>query len=111
VARKFLRFKLVGAVIIGLIFGLVSTPCASAPLVAIITIASQSGWVYSYALVVAFALGHGMLLLVAGTSLGFTQSVISSKNISALSRLINDFFIVVLAGIGFYFFYQMYLAF
>lgn len=111
VARKFLRFKLLGAVIIGLIFGLVSTPCASAPLVAIITIASQSGWVYSYALVLAFALGHGMLLLVAGTSLGFTQSVVSSKKISRMSRLINGFFIVVLVGIGVYFLYQTYLVF
>jgi len=111
VARKFLRLKLFGAVIIGLIFGLVSTPCASAPLVAIITIASQSGWVYSYALVLAFALGHGMLLLVAGTSLGFTQSVVSSKKISRVSRFINGFFIVVLVGIGFYFLYQTYLVF
>lgn len=111
VAQKFLRFKLLGAVIIGLIFGLVSTPCASAPLVAIITIASQSGWVYSYALVLAFALGHGMLLLVAGTSLGFTQSVVSSRKISRVSRFINGFFIVVLVGIGFYFLYQTYLVF
>ncbi|MCD8477886.1 MAG: sulfite exporter TauE/SafE family protein [Sulfurospirillum sp.] len=111
VARKFLRFKLFGAVIIGLIFGLVSTPCASAPLVAIITIANQSGWVYSYALVLAFALGHGMLLLVAGTSLGFTQSVVSSQKISRLSRLINGFFSVVLVGIGIYFLYQSYRVF
>ncbi|WP_263833441.1 cytochrome c biogenesis CcdA family protein [Sulfurospirillum oryzae] len=111
VARKFLRLKFFGAVIIGLIFGLVSTPCASAPLVAIITIASQSGWVYSYALVLAFALGHGMLLLVAGTSLGFTQSVVSSQKISRVSRFINGFFIVLLAGIGFYFLYQTYLVF
>lgn len=111
VARKFLRFKLFGAVIIGLIFGLVSTPCASAPLVAIITIANQSGWVYLYALVLAFALGHGMLLLVAGTSLGFTQSVVSSQKISRLSRLINGFFSVVLVGIGIYFLYQSYRVF
>lgn len=111
VARKFLRLKLFGAVIIGLIFGLVSTPCASAPLVAIITIANQSGWIYSYALVLAFALGHGMLLLVAGTSLGFTQSVVSSKKIGMLSRVLNGFFIVVLVGIGVYFLYQMYLVF
>lgn len=111
VAQKFLRFKLLGAVIIGLIFGLVSTPCASAPLVAIITIASQSGWVYSYALVLAFALGHGMLLLVAGTSLGFTQNVVSSRKLSRVSRFINGFFIVVLVGIGFYFLYQTYLVF
>jgi len=89
----------------------VSTPCASAPLVAIITIASQSGWVYSYALVLAFALGHGMLLLVAGTSLGFTQSVVSSQKIGRVSRFINGFFIVVLVGIGCYFLYQTYLVF
>jgi cytochrome c biogenesis protein CcdA len=111
VARKFLKLKLFGAIIIGLIFGLVSTPCASAPLVAIITIASQSGWVYFYALVLAFAIGHGMLLLVAGTSLGFTQSVVSSKKISSLSRFINGIFIVILVGIGVYFLYQTYLVF
>lgn len=111
VARKFLKLKLLGAVIIGLIFGLVSTPCASAPLVAIITIASQSGWVYSYALVLAFALGHGMLLLVAGTSLGFTQSVVSSRRINKVSRVINGFFVVVLVGIGVYFLYQTYRVF
>lgn len=111
VARKFLRLKLFGAIIIGLIFGLVSTPCASAPLVAIITIANQSGWIYSYVLVLAFALGHGMLLLVAGTSLGLTQSIVSSSKISALSKGINGFFIVVLVGIGFYFLHQTYLIF
>lgn len=111
VALKFLRLKLFGALIIGLIFGLVSTPCASAPLVAIITIASTSGWVYSYALVLAFALGHGMLLLVAGTSIGFTQSVVSSKKISVFSRFVNGFFVSVLVGIGFYFLYQTYLTF
>jgi cytochrome c biogenesis protein CcdA len=111
VALKFLRLKLFGALIIGLIFGLVSTPCASAPLVAIITIASTSGWVYSYVLVLAFALGHGMLLLVAGTSIGFTQSVVSSKRISVFSRFVNGFFVSVLVGIGFYFLYQTYLTF
>ena len=111
VALKFLRLKLFGALIIGLIFGLVSTPCASAPLVAIITIASTSGWVYSYALVLAFALGHGMLLLVAGTSIGFTQSVVSSKKIGVFSRFVNGFFVSVLVGIGFYFLYQTYLTF
>ena len=111
VARKFLRLKLFGAIIIGLIFGLVSTPCASAPLVAIITIANQSGWIYSYVLVLAFALGHGMLLLVAGTSLGLTQSIVSSSKLSALSKGINGFFIIVLVGIGFYFLYQTYLVF
>ncbi len=38
-ALRLLRFRLLGALILGMIFDLVSTPCASAPLVAIITVA------------------------------------------------------------------------
>lgn len=111
VAKKFLRFKLYGAIIIGLIFGLVSSPCASAPLVAIITVADQSGWVYSYFLVLLFAIGHGTLLLAAGISIGFAQSVVSNKLLNSVSKFINGFFILALVGIGLYFLYQTYLTF
>lgn len=110
IAHKFLRFKLFGAIIIGLIFGLVSSPCASAPLVAIITVAEQSGWFYSYFLVLTFAIGHGMLLLAAGVSIGFTQSIASSKWLNQVSRYVNGFFIIALIGIGIYFLYQTYLT-
>ena len=101
-----LRFKLFGAVAIGMIFGLVSTPCASAPLVAIIAVAEQSGWAYSYLLVLAFAVGHGMLLLAAGVSLGFAQSVVSSPAAARVSRALNALFIALLAMIGAYFAYE-----
>ena len=111
VTTKFLKYKLFGAVIIGLIFGLVSSPCASAPLVAIITVAEQTGWIYSYLLVLAFALGHASLLLVAGISIGFTQSIVSSKLLNRISRYINGVFIIMLIVIGFYFSYKTYLNF
>jgi len=100
-----------GAIIIGLIFGLVSSPCASAPLVAIITIAQESGWLYSYTLVFSFALGHASFLLLAGLSLGFTQSVLSNRWIGHISTLVNWIFRVLLIGIGLYFFYKAYLIF
>jgi cytochrome c biogenesis protein CcdA len=108
VARKFLKYKLYGALVIGVIFGLVSSPCASALLVAIITTAEQSGWVYAYFLVLSFAMGHGSLLLLAGMSLGFAQSVISSKSLNVISKYINGFFIAVLIAIGIYFIYKAY---
>jgi len=111
VTKKFLKYKLWGAIIIGLIFGLVSSPCASAPLVAIITVAEQTGWIYSYLLVLAFALGHSSLLLFAGISIGFTQSIASNKLFNALSKYINNIFIVMLIAIGFYFSYKTYLNF
>lgn len=111
IANKFLKFKLFGAVIIGLIFGLVSSPCASLPLVAIITIAEQSGWIYSYFLVLSFALGHALLLLIAGVSLGFTQSIVSNKKIVNLSKYINGFFLIILFLVGIYFIYKTVLSF
>lgn len=111
IATKFLKYKLFGAVIIGLIFGLVSSPCASAPLVAIITVAEQTGWIYSYILVLAFAIGHASLLLLAGISIGFTQSIASNKFLNRISKYINNIFIFLLILIGFYFAYQTVLNF
>ena len=111
IAKKLLRFKLYGALLIGMIFGLVSTPCASAPLVAIIAVAEQSGWAYSYLLVLSFAVGHAMLLLLAGVSLGFAQRVVSSPRIGTLSSALNALFIAMVAMIGGYFAYEAYLVF
>jgi cytochrome c biogenesis protein CcdA len=111
IAKRFLSYKLFGAFIIGIIFGLVSTPCASAPLVAIVSVATVSSWLYSYTLVLAFAFGHGILLLLAGTSLSFTQSVSSNKKIRVISNALNKFFIAVLFVLAFYFLYQSYIVF
>ncbi len=111
IAEKFLEYKLLGALIIGLIFGLVSSPCASAPLVAIITVAEQTGWLYSYFLVLAFAIGHSSLLLLAGMSVGFAQSVTSNKSLNKISKYVNGFFIAILIAIGIDFLYKAYQVF
>ena len=111
VVNNFLKYKLYGAIIIGIIFGLVSSPCASAPLVAIIAVAEQTGWIYSYLLVLSFAIGHASLLLAAGISIGFTQSITSNKILNHVSRYINNVFIIILILIGFYFAYQTVLNF
>ena len=106
-----IKYRLFGGFLIGIIFGLVSTPCASAPLVAIITIAANSGYIYAYGLILTFAFGHSMLLLIAGVSVGFTQSITSNKAIAKVSNYINKGFAIVLIGIGSYFAWQAYLQF
>jgi len=73
IIRYLIRYRLFGGFLIGLIFGLVSTPCASAPLFAIMSIAGSSGYLYAYGLILTFALGHSLLLLAAGVSVGFAQ--------------------------------------
>lgn len=104
-----IKFRLFGGFLIGVIFGLVSTPCASAPLVAIITVAANSGYIYAYTLILVFALGHSLLLLVAGVSVGFTQSITSNQRLTEFSNYINKSFAILLVLMGLYFFWEAYL--
>lgn len=106
-----IKFRLIGGFLIGIVFGLVSTPCASAPLVAIISVAANSGYVYAYGLILVFALGHSLLLLFAGISVGFAQSVVSNKALYKASSYLNKGFAILLIIFGIYFAYQAYLQF
>ncbi|MDD2791026.1 MAG: cytochrome c biogenesis protein CcdA [Sulfurimonas sp.] len=106
-----IKYRLFGGFLIGIIFGLVSTPCASAPLVAIITVAANSGYIYAYGLILTFALGHSILLLIAGISVGFTQSITSNAALTKLSNYLNKAFALMLIGIGIYFAHEAYLQF
>lgn len=107
---KLLNLKFFGVFLVGIIFGLVSTPCASAPLVAIISLASSLGSIEAYLLVLVFAFGHSLLLLIAGASVGFTQKVVANKHIALFSSLLTKFFAFVLIAIAIYLFYQGWLG-
>ncbi|QOP45801.1 cytochrome c biogenesis CcdA family protein [Sulfurimonas paralvinellae] len=109
IIEHFIEYRLFGGLMIGLIFGLVSTPCASAPLFAIITTAGSSGYLYAYGLILSFSLGHSLLLLLAGVSVGFTQSIVSNKRVTKFSNYINKSFALLLLLFGVYFFYEAYL--
>jgi hypothetical protein len=104
IVDRFIRLRLLGAFLIGIVFGLVSTPCASAPLFAIISLASSSGYAGALGLIAAFAIGHFLLLLAAGVSVGFAQTIVSSRLISKISSALNRFFALLLIGFGIYFF-------
>ena len=106
---KLIKYRLFGGFLIGIIFGLVSTPCASAPLFAIVTVAANSGYVYAYALILTFALGHSLLLLAAGISVGFAQSITSNSILASFSNYLNKGFALMLIGFGGYFGYEAYL--
>ncbi|MDD2697317.1 MAG: cytochrome c biogenesis protein CcdA [Arcobacteraceae bacterium] len=106
--HKLLKLKFLGIFLIGIVFGLVSTPCASAPLVAIISLASSLGSFEAYILVLVFAFGHSLLLLIAGASIGFTQKITSNKAITILSAIVTKFFAFVLIVVSLYLFYQGY---
>jgi len=71
----------VGAFLLGLLFGLVSAPCAAPMLVVLLTYLAGSGASVAYGglLLLVYALGHSVLILVAGTSIGAARKLIESK--------------------------------
>ncbi len=65
-----------GSLIMGLLFGLVASPCATPVLAVIITYAAvQAEPVYGSALLFIYGLGHGLPLLVAGSFTGLARNM------------------------------------
>jgi len=86
------RGGLIGSFLLGLFFGVVSSPCATPVLVVILTFVATKGKVlYGVALLFTYAVGHCLLMLAAGTFTGFIESFVKAKgvvNFSAWSKRI-----------------------
>ena len=105
VSQRFLpkRKALIGAFLMGLFFGIVASPCATPVLAVILTFAvAKQEIVYSGGLLLAYALGHWVLVLGAGISVGFAQRVLESRGISNFSTYSKKAAGVILIGVGIY---------
>ncbi|MFZ5451171.1 MAG: cytochrome c biogenesis CcdA family protein [Thermodesulfobacteriota bacterium] len=81
--QRFLPQKtgIIGALILGMLFGLVLSPCASPVLAVILTLAAvQRKVAYGSTLLFAYALGQGTLILLAGTFTGVIENYLQSKS-------------------------------
>jgi cytochrome c-type biogenesis protein len=92
----------VGSFLLGLFFGVVSSPCATPVLVVILTYVATRGQVlYGTALLFVYAIGHCMLMLAAGTFTGFVESFVRAKgfvNFSAWTKRIGGSAVAVAGG-------------
>jgi cytochrome c-type biogenesis protein len=107
VSERFLPKKraLLGAFLMGLFFGIVASPCATPVLGAILTFAAaKKDIAYSGSLLLSYALGHWVLVLGAGISVGFAQKVLASKGIANFSTYSKKVAGVILIGVGVYLF-------
>jgi cytochrome c biogenesis protein CcdA len=80
------RGGLVGAFLLGLFFGVVSSPCATPVLVVILTLVATKGEIlYGVALLFVYALGHCLLMLAAGTFTGFIEAFVKARGVVSVS--------------------------
>jgi len=93
-----------GAFLLGLLFGVVSTPCAVPILAVLLAYVAQKGNVlYGGLLLFIYALGHSALVLVAGTSMGAAKRLIESKGLRKTNLVLQKAAGLVIIGVGIYF--------
>jgi cytochrome c biogenesis protein CcdA len=95
---------LVGAFLLGLLTGTVSSPCATPVLAVILAyVSTQGDMVYGGSLLFVYALGHCALIFVAGLSVGLTESIVGSKGTRNFSLYAKKASGALLVLVGIYF--------
>lgn len=80
------RKGLLGAFMLGVLTGAVSSPCATPVLAVILAYAATEGDIfYGGTLLFTYAIGHCVLIFLAGLSVGIAESLIKSKGIQNFS--------------------------
>ena len=79
-----------GAFVAGLLAGVFSAHCATPMIVALLAIVIDRGQlVYGIVLLLLFSVGHGILSVVAGTSVGLVQRISQSDKYERASKIIK----------------------
>ncbi len=95
-----------GAFIAGILGGIFSSPCSTPILIALLTIvASKGNLAYGVLLLLLYSIGHGILAVVAGTSVGFVQKLSENESYGKASVVIKAIMGSLILLIGFYMFY------
>jgi cytochrome c-type biogenesis protein len=94
---------LLGAFFLGLLTGVASSPCATPVLVVILAyVSTQGDLFYGSSLLFVYALGHCALIFVAGTSVGLTESFLTSRGANSFSHYARITSGVILMVVGIY---------
>jgi len=95
-----------GAFIAGILGGIFSSPCSTPVLIALLAIVAGKGSiVWGILLLLLYSIGHGILAIIAGTSIGFVQKLSSSEKYGKVSTILKIMMGTLILLIGFYMFY------
>lgn len=95
---------LLGAFLLGMLTGTVSSPCATPVLAVILAyVSTQGDMAYGGSLLFVYAIGHCALIFIAGLSVGLTESIIGSKGIKNFSLYAKKLSGALLMVVGIYF--------
>ena len=97
---------IIGAFIAGILGGVFSSPCATPVLIALLAIVAGKGSIiWGILLLLLYSIGHGILAVFAGTSIGFVQKMSTSEKYGRASTALKIIMGALILLIGFYMFY------
>lgn len=98
-----------GAFLLGILGGVFASHCSTPILIAILALVAQKSNVILGALLLfIYSIGHSILIILAGTSVGFAKSFINSNKTTTIGKIFKYIFASILILIGIY---MLYLAF
>ncbi|MBF0408553.1 MAG: hypothetical protein HQM10_14485 [Candidatus Riflebacteria bacterium] len=92
-----------GVTILGFLFGLVSMPCSGPVLILLASLVPEIGIPKAGTLLFLYGLGHSILILIAGVSIGTVQTLADSKGMTKVVTVIKKVAGVLILGVGIYF--------
>lgn len=100
---------ILGAFLLGALTGVIATPCAMPVLAVVLTyVASKGSILYGGLLLFTYALGHSVLVLVAGSSIGIAEAMVNSKGLKKASTILKKASGVLLLLVAAYFLYDIF---
>ncbi|MCX8074184.1 MAG: sulfite exporter TauE/SafE family protein [Clostridia bacterium] len=96
----------IGAFLLGIIGGVFSSPCSTPVLIAILTFVAEKGNILlGGSLLLVYSIGHSILVIIAGTSVGITQSIVSSDKTNKIAVIMKYIFAVLVLWLALYMLY------
>ena len=96
-----------GALLMGMLGAIFASPCSTPVLIAITAVVSTGQTVVMGVLMLLlYSIGHSVLILVAGTSVGFVNEIAHSEKFAKASKIIKIVMGAVLMVLSLYLFYS-----
>ncbi|RCK81253.1 MAG: c-type cytochrome biogenesis protein [Candidatus Ozemobacter sibiricus] len=92
-----------GVTMLGFLFGLVSMPCSGPVLMLLASLVPELGVPRAGTLLFFYGVGHSILILIAGISVGTVQALADARGMHRAVRVVKKIAAVLILGVGLYF--------
>ncbi|MGU8966683.1 cytochrome c biogenesis CcdA family protein [Clostridium perfringens] len=100
------REGILEAFFLGILSGILASPCATPIMAAIIAFIAASGnLVIGMIMLLMYSLGHSVLIILAGTSFGLVEKIAYSEKGKKIGRVLKNILGTIIILVGLYLFY------